>query len=331
MNLFICKCKDNDQEDKSAMDLLNIKNLENSIKKNEMKIKFSKYNFLKKLNDIDINNLEDDLEIIDYPYKNNPIKKNHNNFNNLIKLKPNIINKNNKIFNTTKENNIQERKNLSNLNSSSVNSESLIEDNIEYLNDEDSLKKVKNENKIILKPVKNPKANNNYIHVNYMYNINYLNKSQSNQKLTESEKAPNKPQKQSRRDSKNKIFHNESLRSGTTKVSTLKNPKKIKRKDLSEKKECHLKNRLNQRFLDNYKDYKEFKNDLNRTFEELSKNKYSPEKIKQIYNSNNIKLINDVSSRNIKPKKTKDNMTKNTYKNKRINKRKVIFKKLDLK
>ena len=36
MKIFLCKCKDEYKEEKSAMDLLNIKNLENSIKKKKI-------------------------------------------------------------------------------------------------------------------------------------------------------------------------------------------------------------------------------------------------------------------------------------------------------
>ena len=325
MNLFICKCKDDDKDEKSAMDLLDIKNLENSIKKEEMKIKFSKYNFLEKLKDNKMNNLEDELEIIDYPYQNIQDKIAMNNCNHLIKLKQGIVNKNNKIFCSKNENNIQELKKKSNNNNSSLNSESLIEDNIEYLNDEDSLKVLKNNNKIKLNQIKNPKGNTNNI------KIKYLNKSPNNKYSLNNNiinyNITNKPTKSS----KNKIFRNESLKSGTTEVSTLKRNKKSKRKELSEKKDLYLKNQLNKRIIDNYKDYKEFKNDLNKTFEEFSKSIYSPEKIKQIYNNNDIKFINEISPNKMKTKQIKDNLSKNIFENKRINRKRIKFKKLFLK
>ena len=44
MNLFICKCKDDNNEEKNAINLLNIKNLENSIKKEAKKLKIENYN-----------------------------------------------------------------------------------------------------------------------------------------------------------------------------------------------------------------------------------------------------------------------------------------------
>ena len=133
MKIFLCKCKDEYKEEKSAMDLLNIKNLENSIKKKENTIKFQKYNFMEQINSIDLSNFKDEFEIIDYPYKNKNEKDINIDNKHIQNIKYNIINKNNNVFNSKTENKIQELKNRLNLNSSSVNSESLIEDKIRKL------------------------------------------------------------------------------------------------------------------------------------------------------------------------------------------------------
>ena len=327
MNLFICQCKDDDKEEKSAMDLLNIKNLENSLKIHEKKMKFSKLNFLEKSNDLDINDLENDLEIIDYPYNTEREKIVHNNFDHILKVKSNIIikNKNNKLFNSQKENNMFETKDKSKKNSSSIISDSIIVDNIDYLNDEDSLKISNKENQNNIKPIQ--------IKINFKKlvkkNLNIKNKININ-KYNNLLKSYDKPKK----DTKNNIYKNESFKSGTTEISTIKKAKNNIRKNLSEKKDNSFRNKLNKKFLDKYNDYKEFKNDLNKTFEEFTKSNYSKEKMIKIYNdNNNIKIFNISPSKNIKIKqtKTKGNNIKNLSKNKRIVKRKIIFKKLNLK
>ena len=219
MNLFICKCKDDNNEEKNAINLLNIKNLENSIKKEAKKLKIENYNNMETFNnDIIINNLNDDLEIIDYPYEYKQEKKVINNPNHIQQIKLNIINKNNKLFNNKKEITIKEIKKKSDLNSSSLNNESLIIDDMEDLTDEDSLKIHKEENKkIILKSIKIQQKNiNNIKCVNTNKSPN--NKNNLNKKI----KIKNYITEASTKDSKNKIFHNESFKSNTTEVSTLK-------------------------------------------------------------------------------------------------------------
>ena len=214
-------------------------------------------------------------------------------------------------------------KNRLNLNSSSVNSESLIEDKIDYLDDEDSLKISKKENVINLKQIKINASNKNNIKP-------ITNKSTNIQKLNENT-ISFKFHNITTKNSKINIFRNDSFKTGTTGVSTIKKTKTNKKINLSEKKDSHLKNRLNKKFSDKYKDYKEFKNGLNKTYHELSKRIYSPEKIIQIYNNNDIKIISDCYMKNIKIKQTKGNITNNVSKNKRIIKRKVKFKKINLK
>jgi len=325
MKIFLCKCKDEYKEEKSAMDLLNIKNLENSIKKKENTIKFQKYNFMEQINSIDLSNFKDEFEIIDYPYKNKNERDINIDIKHIQNIKYNIINKNNNVFNSKTENKIQELKNRLNLNSSSVNSESLIEDKIDYLDDEDSIRISKNENVINLKQIITNKANNNLKPItNKSTNIQMPIKKEAN---TISFRFQNITAK----NTKIKIFRNDSFKTGTTGVSTLKKTKKNIRKIVSEKKDSYLKNRINKNFSDKYKDYKQFKSELNKTFEELSKSNYSPEKIIQIYNNNDIKIINDCYKKNTKIKQNKGNITKNVSKNKRIVKRKVKFKKINLK
>jgi hypothetical protein len=305
------------------MDLLNIKNLENSIKKKENTIKFKKYNFMEQINSIDLSNFKDEFEIIDYPYKNKNEKDINIDNKHIQNIKYNIINKNNNVFNSKTENKLQELKNRPNLNSSSVNSESLIEDKIDYLDDEDSLKISKKENVINLKQIKINASNKNNIKP-------ITNKSTNIQKLNENT-ISFKFHNITTKNSKINIFRNDSFKTGTTGVSTIKKTKTNKKINLSEKKDSHLKNRLNKKFSDKYKDYKEFKNGLNKTYHELSKRIYSPEKIIQIYNNNDIKIISDCYMKNIKIKQTKGNITNNVSKNKRIIKRKVKFKKINLK
>ena len=313
MNLFICKCKDDNNEEKNAINLLNIKNLENSIKKEAKKLKIENYNNMETSNnDIIINNLNDDLEIIDYPYELKQEKKIINNTNHIQQIKLNIINKNNKLFNNKKEITIKEIKKKSDLNSSSLNNESLIIDDMEDLTDEDSLKIHKEENKkIILKSIKIQQKN-----------INNLNK-----KI----KIKNYITEASTKDSKNKIFHNESFKSNTTEVSTLKKKVNKDKRILSTEKN---KKSVNKKYLDKYNDYQEFKNLLNKTFEEFSKsnrkNFLSAKKSVKTYFKNKKIVFNDNSTNNIKQKETKDKNMKNDISGKRINKRKVLFKKINL-
>ena len=327
MNLFICKCKDDDNGEKNALDLLDIKNLEKSIKKEEKTINMKKYYNLEthNNNDIIINNLTDELAIIDYPYKQE--KKPVDNSSHIQLIRSNIINKNNKLFNNRNIINIKEIKKESDINSSSLSNGTLIIDDIDYLNDEDNFQINKEENKkIMLKPIQlqKKKINNN----------KNINKSQNNRsKLNKKINIKNYITKATTKDSKNKIFHNESFRSGTTEVSTLKKSNKNKNKRIpsSEKNEHSL---INNRLNKNLIDYKEFKNLLNKTFEEFSKsnrkNFLSAKKSVKNYFKNKKILFNDNSIRDIKQKQTKEKNIKNDITNKRINKRKVLFKKINL-
>lgn len=326
MNLFICKCKDDDNGEKNALDLLDIKNLEKSIKKEEKTFNMKKYyNLETHNNDIIINNLTDELAIIDYPYKQE--KKAVDKPSHIQLIKSNIINKNNKLFNNRNIINIKEIKKESDINSSSLSNGTLIVDDIDYLNDEDDLQINKEENKkIILKPIQLQKKK---INGNKNINKSPNNRSKLNKKIN----IKNYITEATTKDSKNKIFHNESFRSGTTEVSTLKksNQSKNKRISSSEKnKHSLINNRLNKNLID----YKEFKNLLNKTFEEFSKsnrkNFLSAKKSVKNYFKNKKILFNDNSIRDIKQKQTKEKNIKNDITNKRINKRKVLFKKINL-
>ena len=325
MNLFLCKCKDDDTEEKNAIDLLNIKNLENSIKKEQSEINMKKkYNIETNNNEIIIDNLDDELEIIDYPYEKKQEKKVMNNPSHIQLIKSNIINKNNKLFNNNKIINIKEIKKNSDLNSSSLSNETLIIDGIDYINDGDSSNIHKEENKKIKQiKLQSKKINNNKDIIKSPNNRNKINTKKINIKnyITE---VPTK-------DSKNKIFHNESFKSGTTEVSTLKKGNKNKMNKSTEKNEHSL---INNRLNKNLVDYKEFKNLLNKTFEEFSKsnrkNFLSAQKSVKNYFKNKKILFNDNSIKDIKQKQTKDKNIKNDFNNKRINKRKVLFKKLNL-
>ena len=215
MNYFICKCINNQNEDeKMAIDLLNIKNLEMTLKNNENKISKTNTNI-----DLD-NNLieqllqEENLEIIEYPYSfddknhNNKKDKNQNFIHFINKQKKKIIN-NNILFN--KDTNFQKniKNNYYDSDSSSLNNESIIIDNIEYLNDED----------IVQMPENKIKKNIN----------NIYNKSNARKKFMKS-KTNNKVNKcniiNSYKTKKGKNG-NSSLRSNnTTKESTSNNSKR---------------------------------------------------------------------------------------------------------
>ena len=198
---------------------------------------------------------------------------------------------------------------------------------MEDLTDEDSLKIHKEENKkIILKSIKIQQKNiNNIKCVNTNKSPN--NKNNLNKKI----KIKNYITEASTKDSKNKIFHNESFKSNTTEVSTLKKKVNKDKRILSTEKN---KKSVNKKYLDKYNDYQEFKNLLNKTFEEFSKsnrkNFLSAKKSVKTYFKNKKIVFNDNSTNNIKQKETKDKNMKNDISGKRINKRKVLFKKINL-
>ena len=223
MNLFICKCRDEPKEEKNVLDLINIKNLENSIKRKEIRI-IESNKLLEGNIDIEeqINNLEDELEIIDYPYVNKEEEKVKKNYSNIQKVKSSFVNKNNNIFNKRIE--PKEIIKISDLNSSSLKDESLIIDNIEYLNDEDSLHVQQNMEKIELKSIQ--------------HQIKIVNSRPHNDKTQDKNNISfMKLTNLSTRDSNTKIINNEAKKSQT---SIFKKKKKNSKADRSEKKERYL-------------------------------------------------------------------------------------------
>ena len=302
MNFFICKCDKNQcQEEKTAMDLLDIKNLEKTLKDKEKEIlRTDNINMIETRNDTDLKeNLsnDDELEIIEYPYS---IKEdnNKNHFNSKQnKIKNNF---NNQTKNSPKTNTIKRCKNLLSLKNklqskedlnSSLNNESSIIDDIEYLNDEDTLSKGKNDKKV-----------NNKSDLLYKRKIMKKNNSNINKKNN------------SHIISYDKLSKDESLKNRTKKILiSNKNNNKNKQKCLSYKKD----NQNLPKKLGNL-------NPLDSSSKIRNKNYHSMNKTYG-YN-NNIKNIIEHSF----IKKEKNNNLTYIYNNKRINKRKINLKKSKL-
>jgi hypothetical protein len=307
MNFFICKCDKNQcQEEKTAMDLLDIKNLEKTLKDKEKEIlRSDNINMLETRNDSDLkDNItnDDELEIIEYPYS---IKEDNNKkyFNSKQKRIKNNIN--NQTKKSPKTNNIKRCKHLfssknklqskEDLNSSLNNESSIIDDDIEYLNDEDTPlkgkndKNVNNKSHLLLYKKKIMKKNNTNIH------------RKNNSHIT----------------SYDKLIKDESLKNRTKKILTSKKYiNKYKQICLSYKK-------------DNKKLSKKICNlsgsDLIDSSTKIkNKNYHSLDKTYE--NNNNIKNIIEHSF----VKKEKDNNLTYINNNKRINKRKVNLKKSKL-
>ena len=302
MNFFICKCDKNQcQEEKTAMDLLDIKNLEKTLKDKEKEIlRTDNINMIETRNDTDLKeNLsnDDELEIIEYPYS---IKEDNNKIH--FNSKQNKIknNFNNQTKNSPKTNTIKRCKNLLSLKNklqskedlnSSLNNESSIIDDIEYLNDEDTLSKGKNDKKV-----------NNKSDLLYKRKIMKKNNSNINKKNN------------SHIISYDKLSKDESLKNRTKKILiSNKNNNKNKQKCLSYKKD----NQNLPKKLGNL-------NPLDSSSKIRNKNYHSMNKTYG-YN-NNIKNIIEHSF----IKKEKNNNLTYIYNNKRINKRKINLKKSKL-
>ena len=302
MNFFICKCDKNQcQEEKTAMDLLDIKNLEKTLKDKEKEIlRNDNINMIETRNDTDLKeNLsnDDELEIIEYPYS---IKEDNNKIH--FNSKQNKIknNFNNQTKNSPKTNTIKRCKNLLSLKNklqskedlnSSLNNESSIIDDIEYLNDEDTLSKGKNDKKV-----------SNKSDLLYKRKIMKKNNSNINKKNN------------SHIISYDKLSKDESLKNRTKKILiSNKNNNKNKQKCLSYKKD----NQNLPKKLGNL-------NPLDSSSKIRNKNYHSMNKTYG-YN-NNIKNIIEHSF----IKKEKNNNLTYIYNNKRINKRKINLKKSKL-
>ena len=217
MNSFICRCiKNQEQEEKNAMDLLNKKNLE-KIFKNFQNNLSNTDEFLQTKTDLNDNDIsEDELQIIEYPYSNkdeSSMKKNFS-YDNKIKIKKKL---NIQLANLPKSNEIDIGKNLfirKNdvfLQNNIINSKGNFNEIL--IVDVDDRKKIKKE-KINIKNNININNKKNYFNIQEIYNLNQdaIKNIYTNF---------------------NKIFsykrlNNESLKSSTTKFSTLNNSNKKK-------------------------------------------------------------------------------------------------------
>ena len=323
MSFCICKCDKNQNlnERMTAMDLLNIKNLEKSLKSKEKKI-------LKRDNDMDtcnsikenLNISNDELQIIEYPYSNKNFNYKKQIYNKIIKKrkkdqlvvnlpKTNLFNENNSLFNNSQNNKIN---NITDLTNDSINNESLIIDDIDYLNDEDYIQipkkriKIENQNQNIAKE-----------------KIKKLNKNKKIKKVKENNNIKtfsnkNNPPRMSHSNSNN----NNSSKS--SKISKFNNNKDyniyINKKEfsLSEKKEnIKFIPKPNKKNNINYIDKSSKINDKgNYSLKKMIKN-----------NNNNENFLNEQYYKILKEENNLDGEFNN---NKRINKRRINFKKIKL-
>ena len=334
MNYLICKCDKNQaQEDVSLSNLLDIKNLEKSLKNNEL-------NMLQSDNAERNNNEKEsssnyELEIIEYPYSKKEInnykndKNNYNEFQTKAKknkdnnqfinsLKMNMIKKSDYLFNNNK--NIQNKILCSkgDLNSS-FNNESLIDDEeINYLNDDDTkTEKAEKDNiKNNIKKKENnnskKKLNNFHLQLNnkkkYLVNKLYYFHSYNNA---------------STRGSYNALTSNESMKSWTTKVSSLNNSKKRNGKIAQNNKMTGLSiKKFSKKFLPNSLNYVQFST----LQEKKSINKNILHTINNSVENNKKKLFNNNWSKEINSNKDNYNIM-DIFNSKRIIKRRVNLKK----
>ena len=304
MNFFICKCDKNQcQEEKTAMDLLDIKNLEKTLKDKEKEIlRSDNINMIETRNDTDfkdnISN-DDELEIIEYPYT---IKEDNNKKDFNTKPNRNKNNINNQTKNSPKSNNFKKCKNLLSLNNklqpkedlnSSLNNESSIIDDNEYLNDEDT--------PIKGKKIKNDKNVNNKPDLLYKRKIMKKNNTNINKKNNSHIISHDK-------------LKDESLKNRTKKmIPSNKNNNKNKQKCLSYKKdEQNLSKKLC-----NLNPFDNSAKSRNKNYHSLNKTYGYNNKVKSFIEHSFVK-------------KEKDNNLTYIYNNKRINKRKINLKKSKL-
>ena len=333
MNYLICKCDKNlGQEEISLSNLLDIKNLEKSLKSNEFNI--LKFDNPERKSNAKENISSYEIEIIEYPYSKKEINnyKNDKNYynenqkktkinkdNNQIpnSLKMNMINKNDYLFNNNKiiQNKILCSK--GDLNSSLNNESLIVEEEINYLNDDDTQteKNVKNN---IKKSIKKKEINNSkkklyklHLQLNNNTKQNLLNKIHY---FTCNNNTYGRGTYKAR-------ANNESIKSWTTKVSTLNNSRKINKNNkitsLSIKK-------LNQTFLKNTLNYIE-------TPTSQGKKSINKNKLHSLNNSvenNKNKIYNNNLTKGKSSNKSKEHNIMDIFNNKRIIKRRVKFKKL---
>ena len=329
MNYLICKCDKNQaQEDISISNLLDIKNLEKSLKNSMLKLD----NHERKSNDKDsFSNYE--LEIIEYPYLKKEINNYQNNINNynenknnkennqfINSLKMKMIKKSDYLFNNNKD--IQNKIICSkgDLNSS-FNNESLIDDEeINYLND-DETQTDKTEKNNLKKPQKKkennkPKKNMNNLH---------LQIKNSEKQLVNKIPYFNNYNNTSGRGSYNSKRNNESMKSWTTKVSTLNNSNKKNRKINQNNKITSISiKKFSKKFLQNSLNY--IVSPTTQGKKSINKNIFHS--LNNSVGNNKKKLFNNNLSKEIYSNKDKDYDIMNIFKNKRIIKRRVNFKKI---
>ena len=328
MDYLVCKCDKNQaQEDISLSNLLDIKNLEKSLKNKELIDNLERKSNEKQ----NISNYE--LEIIEYPYSKKEINnyKSDKNICNEIQTKA-ILNKdNNQFINSLKMNMIKRSDYLFNNKkdiykkiscskgdeNSSLNNESLIDDEeINYLNDDDTQTE-KTEKLNIKKCIKKKENNNSKKNLNKL-NLNLNNKTKKNLQVNQLYYF-NSYNNTSGRGSYNAVASNESMKSWTTKVSTLNNSKK-NRKIIQNNKITSLSiKKLNKKFLTNSLNYIQGKKSINKNILHTFKNSVE---------NNKKKLFNNNLSREIYSNNDKDYNIMDIFNNKRIIKRRVNFKKL---
>lgn len=335
MNILICKCDKNlPQEDISLSNLLDIKNLENSLKNN--KISMLKNDNYEGKNNEKESISSSELKIIEYPYSKNEInnyKYINNNYNeNQIKTK---INKdNNQFINSLKMNMIKRSELLFNnkkvmqnkilcskgdLNSSLKNESLIADEEIIYLNN-DETQTEKTEKSMKNKSI-NKKENN--ISKKKLNKFNLLINTKQNKPVNKLYFF-NSYNNTSGRGSYLTRKSNESMKSWTTKVSTLNNSKKkFKKIDQSNKINSLSIKKFNKKFLQNSLNYfvpkaSQGKNIINKNILHSLNNSVE---------NNKKRLFNNLS-KEISSNKDNDYNIMNIFNNKRIIKRRVNFKKV---
>ena len=336
MNYLICKCDKNQaQEDISLSNLLDIKNLEKSLKKNEINI--LKFDNPERKNNSKENISSYELEIIEYPYskieinnykneknsysenqKKIKINKDKNQFINSLKM--NAIKKSDYLFNNNQiiQNKILCSKGDLNSSINNDNESLIVEEEINYLNDEDTQTE-KTEKNNIKKSIKKKESNNSkkkLYKLHLQLNDNTKQKLQVN-KLHYFTCYNNTSGKGSCRARTN----NESLKSWTTKVSTLNNSRKTKKinkiTSLSIKK-------LNKKFLQNTINYIETPTSHGKN----SNNKNILYSLNNSVGNNKKKIFNNILTKEKSSNKSNEHNIMDIFNNKRIIKRRVNFKKL---
>ena len=334
MNYLICKCDKNQaQEDISLSNLLDIKILEKSLKNNEINI--LKFDTPERKSNAKESISSYELEIIEYPYsikeinnykndknyyneneKKTKINKDNNQFINSLKM--NMINKSNCLFNNNKviQNKILCSK--GDLNSSLNNESLIVEEEIYYLNDDDTQTE-KTEKNNTKRSIKKKENNNSQKKVNKLHL--QINNNTKQKLLVNKLHYFTCYNNTSGRGSYKTPANNESMKSWTTKVSTLNNSRKIKQNNkitsLSIKK-------LNKKFLQNTINYIETPTSQGKK----SINKNILHSLNNSVGNNKKKMFNNNLTKEKSSNKSKEHNIMDIFKNKRIIKRRVNFKKL---